>query len=409
MTTPIVNPYVGIKGSQITTASALNGSETVTVVQSGNSRKFALSTLLKDTVLTGLPTANNILFGYATMDAAGGTTVLTVASEYMQFFTGTLAQTVKMPVTSTLQLSQSWMIVNNSSASITVQSSGSNTIVTLPAGTATLITCIAITGTTKASWSVSNAGTAVNQSGGTVSATDMAYSGTFTGGTDVVNIGSNQFYKDAAGNVGIGVVPNAWGSGLQAIQSKYYSLWNHASNNVAQFSNNVWVDSGGVYRYVANGQASLIQLYNGGFSLSSAETGNANDAVSLNLAFYIDSAKCVYIPKAPFWQYAPAPTSKSTTATLTAAELKTGIINTTGTSYTVTLPTGTDLDTAFPGVPSADIALKFTVINTASGTVTIAVGVSGMTSLGTLTVATATSANFSLRRTAANTYVLYRV
>ncbi len=34
--------------------------------------------------------------------------------------------------------------------------------------------------------------------------TDVAYTGTLTGGTGVVNLGSGQFYKDASGNVGIG-------------------------------------------------------------------------------------------------------------------------------------------------------------------------------------------------------------
>jgi hypothetical protein len=45
--------------------------------------------------------------------------------------------------------------------------------------------------------------------GGTTAAagsfTNLAYTGTLTGGTGVVNLGSGQFYKDASGNVGIGV------------------------------------------------------------------------------------------------------------------------------------------------------------------------------------------------------------
>ena len=39
--------------------------------------------------------------------------------------------------------------------------------------------------------------------------TSLAYSTTLTGGTGVVNLGSGQFYKDASGNVGIGVTPIA--------------------------------------------------------------------------------------------------------------------------------------------------------------------------------------------------------
>jgi hypothetical protein len=38
----------------------------------------------------------------------------------------------------------------------------------------------------------------------TQSTTNLAYTGTLTGGTGVVNIGSGQIYKDASGNVGIG-------------------------------------------------------------------------------------------------------------------------------------------------------------------------------------------------------------
>lgn len=126
-------------------------------------------------------------------------------------------------------------------------------------------------------------------------------------------------------------------------------------------------------------------------------------------AVTIDTSENTYIQAGLLWQFSPAPTSKSTTATLTAAEVAAGIINTTGTSYTVTLPTGTALDTYFSGVPTTDVSFDFSVINTASGTITIAVGASGMTSLGTLTVTTNVSARFRLRRTAANTYILYRV
>jgi hypothetical protein len=35
--------------------------------------------------------------------------------------------------------------------------------------------------------------------------TNLAYTGTLTGGTGVVNLGSGQFYKDASGNIGIGI------------------------------------------------------------------------------------------------------------------------------------------------------------------------------------------------------------
>lgn len=103
----------------------------------------------------------------------------------------------------------------------------------------------------------------------------------------------------------------------------------------------------------------------------------------------------------------PTPASISTTATLTNANLQAQIINTTGTTYTVTMPLGTTMETlvSWPGV---DLGYDFNVINTASGTITMAVN-TGVTALGALTITTGTTANFRVRRTAANTFVLYRM
>jgi hypothetical protein len=109
------------------------------------------------------------------------------------------------------------------------------------------------------------------------------------------------------------------------------------------------------------------------------------------------------------WVDAPAPTVTTGVATLTAAQIRTGIVSTTGTTYTLTLPTGTSIDSGFTGLPSnIDIGFDVHFVNTASGTITIAVN-TGVTSLGSLTIATGTSAHFRLRRTAANTYVIYRL
>lgn len=105
--------------------------------------------------------------------------------------------------------------------------------------------------------------------------------------------------------------------------------------------------------------------------------------------------------------YAPAPASISTTATLTNANIQTQIINTTGTSYTVTMPLGTTLET-LASWATTNLSYDFYVINTASGTITIAAN-TGVTTLGGLTIATGVSAQFRIRRTAANTFTLYRL
>lgn len=95
---------------------------------------------------------NNMLEGYTTVATAAGTTTLTVASTYMQIFTGSSTQTVVLPVTSTLTLGFQFYIQNNSTGNITIQSSGANNIVILPGGTAGYFTCILTSGTTAASW-----------------------------------------------------------------------------------------------------------------------------------------------------------------------------------------------------------------------------------------------------------------
>lgn len=100
-----------------------------------------------------------------------------------------------------------------------------------------------------------------------------------------------------------------------------------------------------------------------------------------------------------------AETIKAAAATLTAAEIRTGIINYTGTGDTLTLPTGTALDTEFPFLVT-DTAISFVVINTGSGTATMAVN-TGVTSLGALSVAAGAQRQFCLRKTGTATYTLY--
>ena len=119
------------------------------------------TTLSGATTLSGVTTINdaqrpvidNIKLGYATTATAAGTTTLTVASPHQQFFTGSTTQTIVLPVTSTLVLGLGYTITNNSSGVLTVQSSGLNDIVSVPAKATVKVVCILTSGTTAASWS----------------------------------------------------------------------------------------------------------------------------------------------------------------------------------------------------------------------------------------------------------------
>ena len=113
-----------------------------------------------------------------------------------------------------------------------------------------------------------------------------------------------------------------------------------------------------------------------------------------------------------FFGQQPTPTAKSASATLTIAELLTSIVTTSGTAaITLTLPTGTlsDAGVTAPALP-VNGCFEWAVINTgtSSGAVTLAAG-TGHTIVGGAGVAIGTSAGFRTRKTAANTFVTYRV
>jgi hypothetical protein len=99
-----------------------------------------------------LPTIDNIKMGYSTTATAAGTTTLTVASNYRQFFTGSTTQTIVLPVTSTLVTGIAYEIENNSTGLLTVNSSGGNLVGTIPTGVCAHAVCIGTTLTTAADW-----------------------------------------------------------------------------------------------------------------------------------------------------------------------------------------------------------------------------------------------------------------
>ena len=99
-----------------------------------------------------LPVIDNIKMGYTTTATAAGTTTLTVASNYRQFFTGSTTQTIVLPVTSTLVTGIAYEIENNSTGTLTVNSSGGNLVGTIPAGVCAHAVCIATSTTTAADW-----------------------------------------------------------------------------------------------------------------------------------------------------------------------------------------------------------------------------------------------------------------
>lgn len=102
------------------------------------------------------------------------------------------------------------------------------------------------------------------------------------------------------------------------------------------------------------------------------------------------------------------PATQNATGTLTADQLLTGIItSTTAAAVAATLPTGTLLDAA-AGI-AVDEAFDWSVINTGgANALTVGAG-TGHTVVGNMVVALSSSGRFRSRKTAANTFVTYRL
>jgi len=130
---------------------------------------------------------NNALEGYTTTATAAGTTTLVVGSTRQQYFTGTTTQIVALPVTSTLVLGQQFEIKNLSTGIVTINSSGGNAVLALPALSTAIVTVILTSGTSAASWSVSSYLNTPAAGGGGAMTLLKANSGTSTaaGATEV--------------------------------------------------------------------------------------------------------------------------------------------------------------------------------------------------------------------------------
>ena len=104
----------------------------------------------------------------------------------------------------------------------------------------------------------------------------------------------------------------------------------------------------------------------------------------------------------------PTPTAKAAAATLTAAELTTGIITFDGAAGALTVPLGTDLDAAFPSM-KVNSSFDFVIINTDASDAATVTANTGCTLVGVAAVAAVTSAMWRVRKTGDATYVFYRI
>lgn len=123
------------------------------------------------------------LLGWTTTATAAGTTTLTASSSVQQEFTGATTQTVVLPDVTTLALGWTFDIINNSTGSLTINSSGGNLVGTLTAGTTGNVVCVLTTGTTAASWDFDIGGfSAQTGTGSVVRGTSPTFTTSVVGG-----------------------------------------------------------------------------------------------------------------------------------------------------------------------------------------------------------------------------------
>jgi cytoskeletal protein CcmA (bactofilin family) len=121
---------------------------------------------------------DNINFGFVTTTSAASSLVLTSASRYLQEITGTNTHTITLPAVATLSTGDSWLIMNNSTGNVTVNSSAGNVVKVLTPNSQVLVTCVRTDLTTAAAWNQSSTNSFITGGGVGAVLTTVANTGT---------------------------------------------------------------------------------------------------------------------------------------------------------------------------------------------------------------------------------------
>lgn len=200
------------------------------------------------TTLTATGTLN--VSGASTLAGATATSLTVSGASSLAAVTasGTLGVTGTTSLTS-LSTSGNATLGGNVSVGGTLVTTGAATL----NGTTTVDDNLIVTGTTAVT-------------GGTTLA-DLVYTGTVTGGTGLINIGSGQIYKDTSGNIGVNTAsPNALGAGRIGVTIN------------GSTDSTLWLQSGNTNKGYIRATSIAASLVGSGVNLA-LETNSANNVI----------------------------------------------------------------------------------------------------------------------------------
>ena len=147
-----------------------------------------------------------------------------------------------------------------------------------------------------------------NKTTDTLSLANLSYTGTLTGGTGVINIGSGQIYKDASGNLGLGVTPSAdarpatlFCSG-GTFRSESYS----ATNNQINILGNAYETNSTGFKYINSDFASMYRQTSGIHQWYTVQNGTAGNTLDFGAAkMTLDASGNLLVGAAAVGPYGP--------------------------------------------------------------------------------------------------------
>jgi len=357
------------------TVSVPNG-ETVGVFTDGTDTKVVITQITKSLSVKSNATTGLTQF---TGPAAGTTRVLTVPDADATVLTTNAAVTVAQGGTGATTLTLNNVLLGNGTSAPQFVAPSTSGNVLMSNGTTWAST--ALTGIT-----VGNTSMTITDSGanGTIIFTNDAVESMRITATGDVGIGTNNPTQDLhIKRTDVGVLAEATANNAEVVAKcplGQIKLGVYDADSYILSTTNILLQAASVLKY----QVSSVTKYSIGTDGSTIPAGGLR------------------------YGYQDTPTSKAAAATLTGAELAVGMLEYTGSTASVQFPTGTQIQSAISSLIGDNNYFDWCVVNTGSGTCTLTTN-TDLTLKGTMTIPAAASAEFRIRRTASNTFTIYRI